>query len=320
MTPETRICCGTFMLRTGNRFECINCQNIEWNVAPSAYSEAKVNEGTTAVNNWLGEQLAKETSFLHQQFVGTVPKPKVLCVIPARIESTRLPRKVLLSETGKPLIQYAWEAAKAASLVDDVVIATDSEDVLGVAWAFGADAEATGPANSGTDRVASLLGWLESDAEIVVNLQADEPDITGGDIDQLVRGLIERPEADMATMAWKEVDEPDIADDTNNVKAVTDPANRAIYFSRSRIPQTSPWWIHSGIYAYRREFLLKFAQAPQSPLEISERLEQLRALEMGAWIHVERLSHPTRGIDTRADYDEFVRSRLAAEKIPQEKP
>lgn len=293
---KPRTCCDTFMMKEPPGYYCYRCGRVEL--------------------------IRKEES----------PKlPKVVCVIPARLDSRRLPRKVLLSETGKPLIQYAWEAASAAKWVDGVIIATDSEEVYRIAERFGARAwESQKPHNCGTSRVAEVASFVDrehegSQADLILNLQADEPDITPEDIDQLVRAMHENPDAQMGTMAWQ-TEELVEAVDESNVKVVFDDSRRALYFSRNPIPshhghqqwkREQPgravicrWWIHAGIYAYRREFLLRFAETPQSPLERSEGLEQLRALELGAHIHVEPLSHPTRGIDTEADYRAFVESRL----------
>lgn len=307
MTPETKTCCGTFMIRTDGRYECIHCRKISL--------------------------IRKENPPTPEETIAKLAKPKVLCVIPARMDSKRLPGKVLLAETGKPLIQHAWESAKAAEAITHVCIATSDEEILKVSFKYDSiEAAISSPVtaafwptrehNSGTDRVAEVAAENVIDYDIIINLQADEPEITGEDLDQLVHALVHHPEADMATLAW-ETEDPTVAYVGHNVKVVTDPSGRAIYFSRAGIPHQGkaaaerpteafirgPWKIHAGVYAYRREFLLRFAAGPQSALELAEGLEQLRTLEMGAHIHVSMLSHPTRGIDTPEDYREFVKSQ-----------
>lgn len=316
MTPETRTCCGTFMLRTGTTFECIKCGKTESIPQKKLPTEETVERfGSIAATN------AERYTVKH----------KVLCVIPARMDSKRLPGKVLLAETGKPLIQHVWENAKSAKLIDETVIAIPAGEgeLANSVREFSGVFRRTRDHQSGTDRAAECVQAYGGGHDIIINLQADEPEITGEDLDQLVHALVRRPEADMATLAWETTDAT-VAYVGHNVKVVTDPLGRAIYFSRAGIPHQGkaaaegateafirgPWKIHAGVYAYRREFLLDFAATPQSPLELAEGLEQLRALEMGAHIHVEMLGHPTRGIDTPGDYREFVASRkvVSAEK------
>jgi 3-deoxy-manno-octulosonate cytidylyltransferase (CMP-KDO synthetase) len=238
-------------------------------------------------------------------------------VIPARLASTRLPRKLLLRETGKSLIQHTYEAARQAKRPCGICVATDHREVFDEVRSFGGQAEMTDPtAASGTDRVAEVVRRLE-DVEIVVNVQGDEPDLAGESIDLAIRLLEEQPEAVMSTLAtpirsrWQ-------LEDPACVKVVLDGRGRALYFSRSPIPHARQWddrllsadpphfYQHVGLYAYRREFLLKLAQLPQSKLEKIESLEQLRVLEAGYSILVGVVDEPTFGIDTPADYRAFV--------------
>jgi len=256
---------------------------------------------------------------------------KTYGVIPARLQSTRLPRKLLLEETGKPLIQYAWEAAKRASSLDEVLIATDSEDIAAVCRKFGARAEMTGEHPSGTDRIAEVVQRSCSDAGLVVNLQGDEPEMDAGAIDKLVEAMKSRPDVEMATLATP-ITSAVMLEDRACVKVVCAADGRALYFSRLPIPcyrdgqpeellaelrdagrgsMQPPWLLHMGIYAYRPEFLSALTRLPPSRLEQLEKLEQLRALEAGASILVVQAKHASRGIDTSADYLAFVERQRA---------
>lgn len=246
-------------------------------------------------------------------------------IIPARLQSSRLPGKMLLKESGKPLIQYAWEAAKLAQKLDDVIIATDSEEIVVVARDFGAKVSLTGDHPSGSDRIAEVVRRDCPDATLVVNVQGDEPELEPAVIDQLVSAMQQRPEIEMGTLATP-IQSVAVLQDTSCVKVVCTADGRALYFSRLPIPfyrdgqpgdlispdeetaayQRSPWLLHLGIYAYRPEFLLAITQMPQSRLEKLESLEQLRALEAGATILVKTVSHRSVGIDTAADYAAFL--------------
>jgi 3-deoxy-manno-octulosonate cytidylyltransferase (CMP-KDO synthetase) len=243
-------------------------------------------------------------------------------LIPARLESSRLPRKLLLDRTGKPLLQYAWEAAIRASSLDEVIVATDSAEIAQVVRRFGGRAEMTGPHNSGSDRIAEVVKRCCKDAEIVVNVQGDEPELNPAEIDRLVAALRLATGAEMATLATPIRDEL-ILQDPGCVKVVCAADGRALYFSRAPIPFVrdaspsqavlhdsqkvdSPWLLHIGIYAYRPEFLLAFTRMPPGRLEQLEKLEQLRALEAGAGIQVVTIPHASVGIDTREDYARFV--------------
>jgi len=241
-------------------------------------------------------------------------KVKIAVCIPARYASTRFPGKVLAKDTGKFLIQHAWEQARKAKLPERVVIAADDEKIVEAARTFGAECVLTSTEhNSGTDRIAEALG--HSDAEIIINVQGDEPQIDPNHIDFLARLLLDSPEAPMATLAAAFAGREQVLD-PNVVKVILDAHGRAIYFSRSVIPydrehagagDVGHYLRHIGIYAYRREFLLTITSLPQTPLEKLEKLEQLRALENGHTILVGKVEHTAEGIDTPAQYATFVR-------------
>jgi 3-deoxy-manno-octulosonate cytidylyltransferase (CMP-KDO synthetase) len=243
---------------------------------------------------------------------------KIVGIIPARLQSTRLPRKLLLNATGKPLIQYVWDTACQCPELHDVVVATDSTEIADVVTSFGGRAEMTGNHNSGTDRIAEVTRRCFPDADAIVNLQGDEPELDPSVVSALVRE-IRRPECQMATVAAP-ITSADVVRDPSCVKVVTDINGRAMYFSRSQIPftrdfpiehcfeegQVSPFLLHIGLYAYRRDFLLKLTTMPPSPLEQLEKLEQLRALQCGATLSVAVVNHAAAGIDTPADYAAFI--------------
>lgn len=242
---------------------------------------------------------------------------KSYIVIPARLESTRLPRKLLLCETGKPLIQHTYEAACRAIRPLGVRVAADHEEIAAAVRGFGGHVEMTDPnAPSGTDRVAEVARHL-TDAAIIVNVQGDEPEIAGSAIDLAIARLESNPTAVMSTLATPIRSRTQL-NDPACVKVVFDANNRAMYFSRSPIPHARQWddallqdepphfYQHVGLYAYRREFLLKLAEMKPSSLEQIERLEQLRVLEAGHQILVGVIDEPTIGIDTPEDYRAFV--------------
>ena len=232
---------------------------------------------------------------------------KVLCVIPARYSSTRLPGKPLADIAGKPMIQHVYERAKQASLPQNVLIATDHALVRDAVLAFGGEAVMTASDHpSGTDRLAEVAKRYP-EAEIIVNVQGDEPLIEPSVIDRLAQALLDDPSVAMATLATPM--HSDDYDKPSAVKVVTDLAGYALYFSRSRIPyprQTDapvPVWQHIGIYAYRRDFLLAFAGLAPAPLEKAESLEQLRALENGYRIKVLHTDFVSIGVDTPEDLE-----------------
>jgi 3-deoxy-manno-octulosonate cytidylyltransferase (CMP-KDO synthetase) len=238
-------------------------------------------------------------------------------VIPARLASTRLPRKLLLAETGKPLIQHTYEAAGRSRLASGLCVAADHEEIAAVVRSFGGEVRMTSPdCASGTDRVAEIARQMP-DVEIFVNVQGDEPELSGEAIDRVIDLLARDPQAVMATLATPIRSRRQL-DDPACVKVVFDGAGRALYFSRSPIPHPRNWdnslltaepaafHQHIGLYAYRRDFLLSVADIPRTPLERLENLEQLRVLESGYSIAVGVIAEPTIGIDTPEDYHAFV--------------
>ncbi|OHB60702.1 MAG: hypothetical protein A2167_05005 [Planctomycetes bacterium RBG_13_46_10] len=252
---------------------------------------------------------------------------KVLACIPARYGSTRFPAKVLAKDTGKFLIQHTWERARAAKLPEKVIIAADDERIVAAAESFGAECILTSPdCPSGTDRIAEAVADI--DIDIIVNLQADEPEIDPANIDKVAQLLIDNPDAPMATLAADFKNTAQISD-PNIVKAIIGKNNQAIYFSRSVIPydrensgvgNVKNYLRHLGIYAYRKDFLLKITKLPQTLLEKIEKLEQLRAIENGFAILVTEVKHTCDGIDTPDQYAKFVkRYKKTAERLKTKK-
>jgi len=248
---------------------------------------------------------------------------KVLACIPARYGSTRFAGKVLAKDTGKFLIQHTYEQACFAKLPEKIIIATDDQRVVDAANTFGAECILTSPEHqSGTDRIAEAVADI--DVDIVVNLQADEPEIDPKNIDYLAKLLIKNPDYPMATLAApfnnaKQVADPNIVKvvvTSHEPRITNHNIGKAIYFSRNPIPydreragigSLKQYLRHIGIYAYRKEFLLKITALPQTPLEKIEKLEQLRAIENGFDILVGKVQHTCDGIDTPEQYAEFVK-------------
>ncbi|MFA5553656.1 MAG: 3-deoxy-manno-octulosonate cytidylyltransferase [Phycisphaerae bacterium] len=247
---------------------------------------------------------------------------KIIVVIPARYDSTRFPGKVLAKETGKYLIQHTYEQACKAKLPQKVIIAADDEKIIQAARSFGADCVMTSKdCASGTDRIAQAA--TDIDTDIIINVQADEPEIDPENIDILARLLIDNPESPMATLlaefeSAEQISNPNIVKVITNIenRASSIEARRAIYFSRSAIPydreksgigDKSNYLRHLGIYAYRKEFLLNITKLPQSPLEKIEKLEQLRVIENGYSILAAKVKHTCDGIDTPQQHKEFVK-------------
>lgn len=232
----------------------------------------------------------------------------VVCIIPARYASTRLPGKPLLDIAGKPMIQHVVERVRQAHRPSRVIVATDDARIFAAVQTFGGEARMTSAGHlTGTDRLAEVAAALP-EADLILNVQGDEPLIPPQAIDALAAAFDEEPDLQMATlmtpMAEAEYDNPAA------VKVVVSLDGHALYFSRSLIPfprnRGSEWccYKHIGVYAYRRDFLLRFAALPPSPLETAESLEQLRALEYGYRIRV--ISTPFRsiGVDTQEDLEQ----------------
>lgn len=231
---------------------------------------------------------------------------KVICVIPARYASTRLPGKPLADIAGKPMIQHVYERALEARLPAGVLVATDDARVYEAVRSFGGTAVMTSCEHcTGTDRLAEVARGC--DADVIVNLQGDEPLIASEVIDLVAAPFFDNPELVMTTLKTP-LSEEDYANPAA-VKVVTDLQGYALYFSRSLIPYPRnaggdfAVYKHMGIYAYRREFLLHYASLPQTPLERAESLEQLRVLENGYRIQVLETNYQCVGVDTPEDLE-----------------
>jgi 3-deoxy-manno-octulosonate cytidylyltransferase (CMP-KDO synthetase) len=264
---------------------------------------------------------ANPTRYHRGHVVSPMQSPaQSIVVIPARYASTRLPRKMLLRDTGKSLIQHTYEAASRAKRPAGVVIATDHIEIAREVERFGGDCVMTSPdCQSGTDRIAEVASRL-TQAELFVNVQGDEPEISADAIDRLVEMMEANPTAGMATLSTP-IRTPEQLANPACVKVVSSATGRALYFSRSPIPfvrdapaefNSKPFnsppqfFQHLGLYAYRRETVLAFASLPPSSLEQSEKLEQLRFLQSGGEILIDVIAHAATGIDTAEDYAAFV--------------
>lgn len=231
----------------------------------------------------------------------------ILGIIPARLKSTRLPRKMLADICGKPLICRTYENARRAKLLDDVIVAADSKEIFDVVLNSGGKAVMTSRAHqSGSDRVAEAARKYKNfSAEIIVNIQGDEPLLKPSVIDAAIKVLLADPTCQISTVASRitreEVTNPSIS------KVVIDNNGRALYFSRSPIPHErkphAQYLGHIGLYAFRRDFLFKFTKMLPSPLEQTECLEQLRILENGYPIKVALVESDIIGVDTQEDLD-----------------
>jgi 3-deoxy-manno-octulosonate cytidylyltransferase (CMP-KDO synthetase) len=230
-----------------------------------------------------------------------------IAVIPARLASTRLPRKMLREIAGKPLVGLVYEAVRSSPLLADVIVATDSDEILRVCQEHGWKADMTSPSHkSGTERVHEIA--MRTNAEIYVNVQGDEPMIRP----QQVARLLERMQnADTQVGTLKTPAAEEDIKNPNAVKVVTDMHGRALYFSRATIPfdrdgMRPRYFKHLGVYAYRRAALERFVTMPESSLEKSERLEQLRFLENGIPIYVAETPYDSVGVDTEEDFQRVV--------------
>jgi 3-deoxy-manno-octulosonate cytidylyltransferase (CMP-KDO synthetase) len=227
---------------------------------------------------------------------------KAIAVIPARLASTRLLRKALREIAGQPLVGRVYNAVRSSPLLDDVIIATDSDEIMQVCRQHGWKAQMTSASHrSGTERVHEISDSMVAD--VYLNVQGDEPLIRAEHIASLLE-VMEDSNVQVGTLKT-----PAPTADVNNpdaVKVVTDPAGRALYFSRATIPHDRDggrprYFKHLGIYAYRKPALDRFCALPESALERSERLEQLRFLENGIPIYVGETPHDTVGVDTEED-------------------
>lgn len=238
---------------------------------------------------------------------------KTVAVIPARLASTRLPRKMLRTIADKPLLGYVYESVRSSPLLADVLIATDSDEIMQLCREHGWTARMTSAAHrSGTERVREISDSVTAD--VYLNIQGDEPLTRAEHVAALIE-LMKDPRVQVGTLKTRAASE-DVAN-PNAVKVVTDAAGRAIYFSRASIPYNrdggSPGYFkHLGFYAYRKEMLDRFCALPESSLERSERLEQLRFLENGIPIHVAETPYDSVGVDTEEDLcrvEEIFRQR-----------
>ncbi|MDO8603312.1 MAG: 3-deoxy-manno-octulosonate cytidylyltransferase [Candidatus Omnitrophota bacterium] len=235
-------------------------------------------------------------------------------IIPARFGSTRFEGKLLADFCGKPVIQHTWENAKKSKSIDDLIVATDDKRIYNVAKGFGANVVYTSIAHkSGSDRLTEVAASI--DAKIIVNIQADEPLLVPSMIDDVAGAILKDKTLVMATLCHK-IDNAAQIQDPNVVKVVFDRNGLALYFSRSPIPyermgsddklQIIDYYKHIGIYAYAKDFLFTFKSLPQSRLEKTEKLEQLRVLENGYKIKVIETKFDTIGIDTPEDLERAI--------------
>jgi len=235
---------------------------------------------------------------------------KVVAIIPARWASTRFPGKPLHGIAGKPLIQHVWERCIEAESFDRVIVATDDMRIAEAVFNFGAQVSMTSAHHpSGTDRIAEVARRLKK-VSVIFNIQGDEPMIHPVLLRRLVKKMLASDKIEIVTAAVPISDQE--AQSEHNVKVVIDSLGDALYFSRSRIPfprgsSRTPTYKHLGIYGYRHRALLAFVRTPPSPLEKSEQLEQLRALENGMKIHVILSETSSIGVDTPEDAKEAER-------------
>jgi 3-deoxy-manno-octulosonate cytidylyltransferase (CMP-KDO synthetase) len=233
---------------------------------------------------------------------------KIIAVIPARLASMRLPRKMLREINGKPLAVWVYQAVRSSSLLDDVIIATDSDEILDACERHSCNARMTSDQHrSGTERVHEISQSIPAD--VYINVQGDEPMIRAAHIEALV-ALMKNPNIPVGTLKTP-ASSDDIAN-PNAVKVVADANQRALYFSRSTVPYDRDaahpkYFKHLGIYAYRKPFLDKFVTLPESTLERAERLEQLRFIENGTPIYVAETAYDSIGVDTEEDFQRVMK-------------
>lgn len=241
------------------------------------------------------------------------PRLRTIAILPARLASTRLPRKMLLAETGSPLVVHSARNVQGCAAVERVIVATDSPEIVEVAKAADLEVLLTSADHpSGTDRVHEALRRVDAEFDVVINVQGDEPDVAPADLELLVAAF-SAPEVEMATLCVAIESEAEWRD-PSVVKVVRNGSGDALYFSRSPIPSNDharsgaqvQRLRHVGVYAFRPAALERFCALPASDLEAQENLEQLRWLEAGGRLRVLDATHAPRGIDTRDDYEEFV--------------
>jgi 3-deoxy-manno-octulosonate cytidylyltransferase (CMP-KDO synthetase) len=245
---------------------------------------------------------------------------QVVCIIPSRYESSRFPGKPLADLCGKPMIQHVYERVLLAKTVSSAAVATDDERIFAAVRAFGGRAVMTSPRHrSGTDRIAEAVETMGlADADIVVNIQGDQPLFEPVQVDEVVAPLLADPAIPMSTLIYRIAREEEITH-PNAVKTVFTQDHFALYFSRATIPfvrdagKRAEYFKHHGIYAYRRDFLRTFTALPEGILERLEALEQLRALECGYRIKVVITPHDSVEVDTPAEL-ERVRRLITGEE------
>ena len=233
---------------------------------------------------------------------------QTLAIIPARLASTRLPRKMLREIAGKPLVGWVYEAVRSSPILSDVIVATDSEEILGVCRKHGWKAQMTSAAHrSGTERAHEIANSIAAD--VYLNVQGDEPLVRSEQI-AILLDVMKDPTVQVGTVKTpcptEEINNPNV------VKVVTAPRGNALYFSRATIPfdrdgRGPRYFKHLGLYAYRKAALDLFVSQPESALEKSERLEQLRFLENGIPIHVGETPYDSIGVDTEEDFQRVTK-------------
>lgn len=254
----------------------------------------------------------------------TKKRKQVLGVIPARLKSTRLANKMLELIDGQPLIYHTWRQAQKAKMLDDLIIATDAKEIYDLAVGFGAKVMMTPTMiNSGSDRVAyAAKKYKEFVPKVVVNIQGDEPLMPPKAIDDAVKALLNSKDKNIvvSTPATPFLNQADLPT-PNFVKVVTDKNNKALYFSRSVLPfprdPYNNYYKHLGLYVYRRDFLIKYPTLKQTPLELAEKLEQLRIMENGYGIVVVKGNYPTMEVNTKEELErarEMIESKKSKGK------
>ncbi|MFT7668425.1 MAG: 3-deoxy-manno-octulosonate cytidylyltransferase (CMP-KDO synthetase) [Planctomycetota bacterium] len=260
------------------------------------------------------------------QLAGSQRTLNAVGIVPARLDSSRLPRKMLLRESGQYLFEHTVRNLQAGHALQRVVLATDSEEIRQAAEGVGIEALMTSiDHKSGTDRVQEAYTKLQIEGpetyDVVVNVQGDEPDVSAGDLNTLISAF-QDPEVEFATL-WTHFSDPADAANHNTVKVVLDERGDALYFSRSPIPNSihqrgadtngsdaQCYKRHIGVYAFRPDALTRFCALPPGQLERLESLEQLRWLEAGGRLRVLQAEHQPRGIDTAEDYLAFVNRQI----------